>query len=181
MTARRSEPNISGAATMLNAITGKRWRPADPEKAKREFLVKLQGESKPKKSRERRTPAKFVKAGAYEYEGGLWLRLPIHTVNESNHRECWAAKDKRRAGQRSAVGLALGVHPRLMGERFAIQLTRWGIGRLDAHDGLPRSMKAIADEVAAWLGIDDGDERLTWSYAQNVGWVYGVDIRIEVR
>lgn len=46
-----------------------------------------------------------------------------------------------------------------------ITLTRVAPRRLDS-DNLAGSFKAVQDEVAALMGIDDGDPRITWVYAQ---------------
>jgi hypothetical protein len=41
---------------------------------------------------------------------------------------------------------------------------------LDPEDNLPMAMKAVKDEVAAYLGLpDDRDPRVTWTYGQSRG------------
>jgi hypothetical protein len=46
-------------------------------------------------------------------------------------------------------------------------------------DNLPGSLKAIRDEVASVLGVDDGDRaRIRFAYAQERG-EWGVRVRIE--
>lgn len=65
---------------------------------------------------------------------------------------------------------------------LTITLTRIAPGTLDAHDSLPPSFKHVADAVAAWIGLDDADKRLTWKYDQRRdGRSYGITIRIEAR
>jgi hypothetical protein len=59
-----------------------------------------------------------------------------------------------------------------------IAFMRWGPRALD-DDNLRASLKAIRDGVADALGIDDGDPRITWEYAQERRKAYGVRIRIE--
>ena len=49
---------------------------------------------------------------------------------------------------------------------------------LDAHDNLSASFKAIVDELARWLGVDDRNPRVRWQYAQERG-PWAVRIRIE--
>ncbi len=50
--------------------------------------------------------------------------------------------------------------------RYHVTLTRISPGVTD-DDGLAGgTMKAVRDEVAAWIGIDDGHARVRWSYAQ---------------
>jgi hypothetical protein len=47
-----------------------------------------------------------------------------------------------------------------------ITITRRGGRRMD-DDGLTISAKHVRDGVADWLGIDDGDKRLTWIVKQD--------------
>ena len=49
-----------------------------------------------------------------------------------------------------------------------ITLTRIAPRTLD-DDNLAAGFKATRDRVADWLGVDDGDKRLTWRYAQERG------------
>jgi hypothetical protein len=63
---------------------------------------------------------------------------------------------------------------------LTITVTRVAPGKLDGHDALPLSAKHVVDAIAAWLGVDDADSRLTWRYAQaRDGRSYAVGIRIE--
>lgn len=107
------------------------------------------------------------------------IELPIRTVSESNMREHWAPKAKRAKWQRNVVALA--VRPRLAGmlDRVpcVVTLTRIAPRALD-DDNLARSFKAIRDQVAAELGVDDRDARVVWRYAQRRGGkgAYGVEI-----
>lgn len=109
------------------------------------------------------------------------IELPIRTVSESNMREHWAPKAKRAKWQRNVVALA--VRPRLAGmlDRVpcVVTLTRIAPRALD-DDNLARSFKAIRDQVAQELGVDDRDERVVWRYMQRRGAprAYGVEIGI---
>jgi predicted Fe-S protein YdhL (DUF1289 family) len=44
-------------------------------------------------------------------------------------------------------------------------------------------MKSVRDEIAAWLGVDDSDERITWRVEQRrvKRTERGVVIRVEAR
>ena len=109
------------------------------------------------------------------------VHLPIRTVSEANVRECWQAKHRRAKGQKEAVGLMLNRYRRSLqahGGRFYVTLTRVGVRKLDG-DNLQRSFKAIRDQVAETIGIDDGSERIEWKYAQGKG-KYGVKVTIEI-
>lgn len=110
--------------------------------------------------------------------------LPIRTVSEANQREHWAVKAKRKKQQTNLAALVTCsvVSQRWLFARPArITLTRYGVRRLDA-DNLAGSFKGIQDGIAAALGMDDGDERLTWVYAQEKGNKsrIGVVVTIEV-
>ena len=49
-----------------------------------------------------------------------------------------------------------------------VLLKRIGPRKLD-DDNLRGALKAVRDEVAAFLGVDDGDARVQWEYAQGKG------------
>lgn len=110
----------------------------------------------------------------------LSLDLPIRTVNELNDHSFWRARQRRAKAQRNAVTLALNPKPK-PALPCRIHLTRIAPSNgLDKHDGLPASMKFVADAIAEWLGVDDSDPRLEFFYAQRRGAAgeYGVNIVI---
>lgn len=99
----------------------------------------------------------------------------------------WRVKAKRVKAQREAVRWACATH--LAGwmlaagvrDSYAITLTRIAPKKLDS-DNLQGSFKAVRDEVAALLGIDDGSEALSWRYLQRKGskpYEYAVEIEVE--
>jgi hypothetical protein len=92
------------------------------------------------------------------------LELPIRTVSETNQREHWAKRHRRRADQRGATRLLLHrcSRPALP---VRITLTRVAPRKLD-DDNLRGALKAVRDGVADWLELDDADERIEWCYAQ---------------
>ena len=61
-----------------------------------------------------------------------------------------------------------------------VTLIRKSSGTLDG-DGLQSALKATRDGVADWLGVDDGDKRLTWRYQQERGAPKTYQVRIEVQ
>ena len=61
---------------------------------------------------------------------------------------------------------------------FSILLTRIAPCKLDS-DNVQRALSAVRDGVADALGINDGSDRLTWTYEQEQQHAYGV--RIEIR
>jgi len=96
----------------------------------------------------------------------LLVSAPIHVVSEANRREHHMAKARRVKAQRSAAAMvcrtSFGAPP---GPPLLIRLTRFAPRKLDS-DNLAGAFKAIRDGIADWLGINDGDERLRWDYAQ---------------
>ena len=107
----------------------------------------------------------------------------------ANLRLHWAAKAKVFKSQRHATGFALRgtarhwlTHWKGMrdNERLCLHvtLTRVAPRELD-DDNLASAFKAIRDEVAAFVGLDDGSKRFTWAYRQERG-LYAVRIRLEV-
>ena len=107
--------------------------------------------------------------------------IPLRTYSEANRREHWAAKAKRTKEQRIAARWFCGAKMIGGGLRppLSITLTRISPRKLDT-DNLARSMKAVRDGIADALGIDDGDDRLEWRYAQRKGRAkeYSVDVEI---
>lgn len=118
------------------------------------------------------------------------VTLPLRLVSLTNQREHWAKKATRARMQRGVAKLALeGIKHRAWpgtqlfiarGEGVVVALTRVAPRALD-DDNLRAAAKSVRDGVADWLGIDDGDERIEWLYAQERGKPreYAVRIRIE--
>lgn len=107
------------------------------------------------------------------------LVLPMKLPSVANLREHWAAKAKRARAQRNAVATAWLVHADrvawvlrfagfLRGPGVEVTLTRVAPRALDS-DNLASAFKAIRDEVALKLGVNDNDPRVTWSYGQSKG------------
>ncbi len=95
------------------------------------------------------------------------LELPLRLVSSLNQREHWAAKARRAKQERETAAWLLAVHlaPSLP---CVVLLTRIAPRSLD-DDNLRGAFKAVRDEVARWLGVDDADPRVRWAYAQTRG------------
>lgn len=97
------------------------------------------------------------------------ILVPIRTAPGMNVREHWRARFRRVKAERMAVAWLLKQErsPLLP---CSVLLTRLSPrGRLD-DDNLPGSLKAIRDEVAAWLGVDDRHDHIVkYRYAQARG------------
>ena len=124
--------------------------------------------------------------------GSVRVTLAIRTISENNAREHHMARARRRSAQRALVHLELPMHIascRPVGP-YLITLTRIAPRKLDS-DNLQGAMKAIRDQVADELGINDGDEAHEWAYAQRAprkrepGLLgitgCGVEVRVEAR
>jgi hypothetical protein len=60
-----------------------------------------------------------------------------------------------------------------------VQLTRVSPGRpLDAHDNLTGALKAVVDELARLIGVDDADPRVTWLTPKQERGEWGVWVEI---
>ena len=111
----------------------------------------------------------------------------LRLVNIANARMHWAKRAKL-AKQHRMIGRAMTMgHADAWRAGHAVSLvitlTRLGQRNMDS-DGLAISCKSLRDGIADALGIDDGDSRLLWVYAQErapKGMRYGVRVDIRAR
>lgn len=94
----------------------------------------------------------------------------VETRSEANQRDAWQVKAKRVRVQRTATQVALlqsGLDPEEIRQgKPMVVLRRCAKGLLDS-DNLAGSLKAVRDQVAAWLAVDDGPSGpVTWAYDQ---------------
>lgn len=88
-------------------------------------------------------------------------------VSEQNAREHHHVRARRAAWQRSLVARALaGIDP--VPVPCAVTIVRSGPRLLD-DDNATGSAKHVRDAVARWLGVDDGDPRVSWLVVQDRG------------
>lgn len=110
------------------------------------------------------------------------FKCPVRIESEANRRDHWAARHRRFAKQRRIVALhllALGGFSRPK-PPLTVTLTRIGPRALDT-DNLAGGCKAVRDQIAAWLGIDDGDPRMEWRYRQERGKPREYALSVEMR
>lgn len=109
--------------------------------------------------------------GAYAHIKGLRLAYTL------NSREHWSAKAREVEHQRAAVRLAFeGVA--LPTKPTRVLIVREGPVLLDT-DNAVAACKAVRDEIAALLGVDDGPKGpVTWVVEQLRERAYGVRIEI---
>lgn len=131
-----------------------------------------------RKSRKRKTPVRFAPIEL----GDTYVQVPVRIVSEANRNgHHWGVRKKRFARQRLVLASALA---RAAQHRpptpCIVQFVRLGPGRLD-RGNLEVSFKGVQDEVALWLGVDDGDTaRVQWRYSQHTqGTQWG--LRVEWR
>jgi hypothetical protein len=108
--------------------------------------------------------------------------VPIRIESEMNSRCHWSVRRKRFTEHKQCVSYAW-PKPRYRdyGDgALVVTLTRIGPRKLDS-DNLASGFKAVRDEIARIIGIDDGDSRITWRYDQRKGKPreYAAIIRIE--
>lgn len=107
------------------------------------------------------------------------LAIPMKLPSVANQRIFWATKARQVKAQRQALAFAWLSHADrfawaarfagfLCGPGIEVTLTRVAPRALDS-DNLASAFKAIRDEVAAKLGVNDNDPRVTWSYGQSKG------------
>ncbi len=106
---------------------------------------------------------------------------PVRIESEMNRREHWTKRHERFTVQARAVFLswprraAEGLTPPLI-----VKLTRIAPRVLDS-DNLTGGFKAVRDQIAACLDLDDGNRQVEWRYYQQRGkpHEYAIRIRIE--
>jgi len=113
------------------------------------------------------------------------VTAPIHTKSENRYRGLnpWAGVSETKR-QRADTALVMTQLPRRATDAhsfFSVTLVRFSAGFLD-DDNLRGAFKAVRDEVAKWLGVDDGDvDRVRWLYAQEPARRGEFAIRVEVQ
>jgi hypothetical protein len=113
------------------------------------------------------------------------ITVPIRLVSEANSRGHWAVKARRVKSQRKATAVALWTEGGPMPSGLVpcvVTITRVAPRQLDLGDNLAVSAKAVRDEVAKWLRVDDGPgSPVSWRYGQRKGepGEYACEIRIE--
>ncbi len=98
------------------------------------------------------------------------ITIPMVLPSMANLRHHWAARARKVKAQRAATLLALKTHrvQRPTAERMVVTLTRRAPRFLDT-DNLQSAFKGVRDEIAAFIGIDDGCDRIAWVYQQTKG------------
>lgn len=102
------------------------------------------------------------------------IAIPLRLGNGLNDRGHWCSKARSVKGEREAVAWALLMTP-APSPPLVVTITRIAPSNGLDDDNLAGSCKGVRDRIAAWLGIDDADERVHYRYAQRRG-PWGVEI-----
>ncbi len=104
----------------------------------------------------------------------------LRLVSEANSHTHWRERQRRAKQQREIVSLVLRrtVTPLMMTMApLDVIITRIAPSRGLDDDNLAGSAKHVRDQVAAELGIDDRDPRVTWRVEQQRG-PWGIRISV---
>lgn len=120
--------------------------------------------------------------------GDSWVRafeLPLRLQLSPNAKMPWQKRARIVEEERSLTHQFFPWSLRKVtvlepNRHFAVKLIRVAPRELDGHDNLPGIFKAVTDQVAAELGLDDRDPRVSWSYGQERGKVRQYLVRVEV-
>lgn len=97
------------------------------------------------------------------------VRLPLQLRNFANVRMHWA----KRASLIKEYRLTAYLMTKREEVPVTVRITRFGPRKMD-EDGNVSSMKGVIDGIADRLKLDDGDERISWEYAQQICKGYSV-------
>ena len=94
------------------------------------------------------------------------ILIPLRTGRGLNARENWRARARRVKAEREATWWALRAKP-WPALPCTVRLTRCAPSNGMDDDGIVGALKAVRDQVAEWLGVDDKDTaRVRYVYAQ---------------
>jgi hypothetical protein len=106
-------------------------------------------------------------------------RLPTAVAQQSPAR---SLVGQTQGAQEGSGGVALGRRTRSAhGPRLRIALVAFRrTGRELDHDNLVGGLKWLRDSIAEWIGIDDSERNIDWTYSQHpTRGREGVSVRIE--
>ena len=97
------------------------------------------------------------------------ISVPIRTVPGMNVRESWRARARRVKAERHAVAWLLKSAPKPP-IPCTVRLTRVAPSAGVDDDNLTGAVKAVRDQIADWLGVDDKvRSRVRYVYDQRRG------------
>ena len=95
------------------------------------------------------------------------VEYAIKMANELNASGwSWRLRSARRADQRRRTHKALAPYqPPVL--PLTVEIRRLGWNMQD-RTALAGSAKSVTDQIAEWLGVDDNDPRITWTFSQEI-------------
>lgn len=115
--------------------------------------------------------------------GEFAVSIPgMRLVNPLNAWEHWRVRSKRQAREKATVSMVLGQRmPQGLVPPMRVTLTRCYSARSKAmdSDAVPAAFKSVRDQVATWLGCDDGPTAgIDWRYADERAADFAVVIHV---
>jgi hypothetical protein len=118
----------------------------------------------------------------------LTARIETTLARGQNNREHHRVRAARVVAEREATRLSLSsgdwrgdaVSLRRLELGARVTIVRPFVSTPLDGDNLSAACKAVRDEVAAFLGVDDASERLFWVYRQSPAVVLGASVKAEV-
>lgn len=108
----------------------------------------------------------------------MLFEIPMRLGLGGNDREHWRERDRRVKNERQSVAWALVGAPRPK-MPCVLLITRKSPGNGMDDDNLGQACKAVRDQIAQWLGVNDKlREIVRYTYAQEMRVEWGV--RVEV-
>jgi hypothetical protein len=111
------------------------------------------------------------------------VTLPFRLMSPNQVRGHWGKHAKREEEERGIARLACRGPLREFrlelneARHVDVLITRLGRKPFDS-DNLAMAAKHVRDGVADALDVDDGDERVTWHYAQRIEMFYAIEIQV---
>src|SRR5450631_3075163 len=103
---------------------------------------------------------------------GMRLRTQTNNTGHWSNRH----REVKRTHEAVAICWLAAIGREKLLPPFLVTLTRVGPRRVDS-DNVVSSAKHVRDQIAHCLGIDDGDPRIEFVYAQEIG-PYAVKVKV---
>lgn len=107
------------------------------------------------------------------------ITVPVRTQSITNQRIHHMKLARQKRSERDAVSWSWRQARPQVKLPMVVKLTRVAPRELD-DDNLVASCKAVRDQIAAELDVDDRDKRIKWEYAQRKGKTREYAVEIEV-
>lgn len=145
-----------------------------------ELLVR-RAEKKPAKRKAKPPPVPYQRG---DVTLPVFYHIPGFRLGRGgNDRLSMYSAIRQKTNEKRVTRIVLGeLAPAVIPPRIRVTLTRICLGGLDS-DNLQGAFKYVRDEVARWLGRDDGDPSYEWVYEHRPAkrGVHHVELQIEAR